>query len=314
MDDGRDRDEAWLGALLEAAADGYEPDAERLRALVEARIANGPEERAGTGAAGAMRAGPGYGADARVRERRRRRPTRPVGRLGLLGRLGVAGIPAGIALTAIGAAAALAIGTTVAVTAHGGRSTTIAIVAPSTGTDGAPAASQSPSTPGTRPPAGTGGTRTASPGGAASSNTATSPGSASAPTGGSATGSAAYSAVASLDAASNPNWAQLDVNLTVREPLTALVITITAAGPGVSATGEFDSGASGLFTPAAATGPDGSITYTFRLNTGQTVPPGGIEFAAQFNHAATGWAASADGYRISAGPASAAPVVVQGSY
>jgi len=313
VDDGRDRDEAWLGALLEAAADGYEPDAERLRALVEARIADGAEERAETGAAGATRAGPGYGADARVRGRRR--PTRPVGRLGLLGRLGVAGIPAGIALTAIGAAAALAIGTTVAVTAHGGRSTTIAIVAPGTGTDGAPTMSQSPSTPGTRPPTGAGGNRTASPSGAASSNTATSPVSASAPTGGSATGSAAYSAVASLDATSNPNWAQLDVNLTVREPLTALEITITvAAGPGVSETGEFDSGASGLFTPAAASGPDGSITYTFRLNTGQTVPSGGIEFAAQFNHAATGWAASADRYRVSAGPASAAPVVIQGSY
>ena len=256
MDDGRDRDEVWLGALLEAAADGYEPDAERLRALVEARIADGADERARTNAAGATRAEPGQGADPHAaphvggREWRGRRPTRPVGRLGLLGRLGVAGIPAGVALTAIGAAAAFAVGMTVAVTAHGGRPATIAIVAPSTAADGGAAVSQSPSTPGARPSTGAGATHTASPDGGASSNTAAPPVSASVPANGSATGSDAYDAVASLDAASNPNWAQLDVNLTVREPLTALEITITvAAGPGVSTTGSFDSGASGLFAP-----------------------------------------------------------------
>ena len=282
-----DERELWLGELLDAAADQYEPDAERLKAMVTARIAQQSDE------ASATRELPSSGRRAASRSEARRRASRGR-RLGLIGRLSLAGIPAGVAVATIGAAAALAVGATATIavtTSHGHGSVTVSAPSSTPGHGGsssqAPAAGGSPSSAGTTTPRATSGAS----GHASASSSAS----------GITTSSALVSATPSIDSISFQYWAQLDLAVTAKEPLTALDVTVKVPKcDGLGATGSWDTGAIGEFTATKTTNSDGSITYEFELAAGQKIYPGTMEFAVQFNHNNTGWNVADDTYYVSA--------------
>ena len=306
------QDQPWLSGLLDAAAEQYEPDAERLKAMVTARISQQSDEAEATISPAAP-------------SRRSRRRAARTGRtrrlgfgLGLIGRLGLAGIPAGVALTTIGAAAALAVGATatIAVTSsHDHRTVTIA--APSstpgqggsssqntgTGPSGGPSATGTATHPATATSSAATATSTASAGNSATTNALT-------------TSSALVSATPSIDPASFSYWAQLDLVVTAKEPLTALDVTVKVSKcAGLGSTGSWDTGAIGQFSATSTTNSDGSITYEFELKSGQQVSPGTMTFAVQFNHAATGWNTADDTFYVSARTAtSTGASAVQGPY
>jgi len=285
-----DEREPWLSELLDAAATEYTPDTERMRALVAARIAEQRDE-AGASSASAPRS---------------RRRARRTGGLGLAGRLGLAGIPASVALATFGTAAALAVGATatIAVTSQhhrpGGSVPTPAPggSAPGQSGTGAKSASPSPSPTGAPSPPPT---ATGSSGHPAASSSSTSPSpTPSAPATDTAS-SVLVGAAASIDSGSNAGWAQLDLNVSVKQPLTALDVTVKVSNcTGLAGTGAWDSGATGQFTETATSGSDGSITYEFQLTAGDEVSPGTVAFAVQFNHASTGWNVADDTYYVSA--------------
>lgn len=300
--------EAWLTGLLDDAAEGYVPDTERLRALVDARI---------DAAARQSNQGPA----------RRGRAGAPTRRLAVLGRLGLAGIPAGVALATIGGAAALAVGVTatLAVTSQHDTSTGVGVLTPhggGSGGAGGPTASRSTLTsPGATSPVGgatgnadtaTGtGTATHRPSGPAASGSATA----------TATGTGGTNALFSASAIAqtgNPDWAELDVYVTAKQPLTSLTITVrVTACQGLGSTGVWSSAASGSFTVAETSNGDGSLTYTYTLNQGNTFAPSaqGPEFSAQFNHAAGVWAAASDTFSVAGRTAgSTADTVVDGRF
>jgi hypothetical protein len=325
--------EAWLGDLLDAAAAEYEPDTERLRALVAARIAASPDELADPvhPADPAAQTGPAGHASGRP-HRARKRPrahgsggqTRPGSRprrLAVLGRIGLAGIPAGVALATIGAAAALAVGATatIAVTSNHDRPTTVPVVTPNSGGPGGGPPSQSPPTsPSARATVGGGATKPSAPG------THPSPGGSTTAPGGSttATGSGGsnqlFSVTTQIDPHSNPSWTELNIWVAAKQPLTSLTVTIKVADcANLASDSEFDDGGGDRITATEATGADGSITYTFVLKPGKTLNPAGqpIEFAGQFTHAASGWTAVDDTYVVGARTAaSAADTVARGAF
>jgi hypothetical protein len=283
----------WLSELLDAAADEYEPDTERLKGLVSARIAQQSEESDVTSA---------------LPTRRARKPRRRRG-LGLIGRLGLAGIPAGVALSTIGAAAAIAVGATatIAVTSSHDHHT-VTVAGPST----------SPETATTDTAAGASPTSSA---GESASSAATGESTHPATSGaGAATGSTSSSsglvgATASIDRASNTSWSQLDLVVAVNEPVTALHVTVKVSKcAGLASTGSFDTVGS-QFTEVTTTGSDGSITYEFDLVKGATLAPGSFTFAAQFQHATSGWKQQDDTYYVSARTASSTSAsVADGTY
>lgn len=281
-EDGHDQG-TWIGGLLDAAARGYEPDGERLRELVSARIAEQERKRDG------VRPGlPG-----RLRLARAGHGTRAGRGGGLRTRLGGM-FSAGAGIAAVAGAVAIAVGVT----------TMLAVTSSSPTTSG-------PGRAGDGGGAGGAVSRTGAPAGPAPSTT---PGAG----GTSLTGQApdSFTTTERVDAASNPNWAQLDVVVTAKRPLTGLEITVRVAGcPGLDVTGFFDTGAYGAFTSSRAPGAGGSIGFVFGLAAGHTLSPGTVEFAVQFNHSATGWRAEQDTYRISAQPAAAPAVTVtEGAY
>lgn len=293
-----DERELWLGELLDAAADQYEPDAERLRAMVTARIAQQSDE------ASATRESPsGRRASSRGKDRRGSR-----GRgLGLIGRLGLAGIPAGVAVATIGAAAALAVGATatIAVTTSHGHGT-VSVSAPSSPPGHGGSSSQTPAT-----------TTNTSPSSVAGSTQPTASGtSTSSSTSGDTTSSTLVSATPSIDKNSITDWSQLDLTVDVKQPLTALDVTVKVSKcDGLASPGSWDSGATGQFTETTTTDSDGSITYQFELTKGDEVSPGVVTFAAQFDHAATGWNAADDTYYVAARTAaSTSASSVHGAY
>jgi hypothetical protein len=270
--------EFWLGEMLEAAADEYEPDADRLKALVAARIAQQSDE-----------------SEARTTRRTRARggASRRRG-LGLPGRLGLAGIPAGVALATVGAVAALAVGATatIAVTSSNGRHSVTVAAPTSSPNPGVSATQGSGPSEGASPAATTEATRRAT----TASSSATSSGSPEI----SAT-SALVAGVPSIGQASNANWSELDLSVTIKQPLTAMHVTVKVSKcSGLSSTGSWNSGASGEFTEVTATGSGGSITYEFELAKGETATPGTLTFAVQFNHATSGWKAQDDSFYVSA--------------
>jgi hypothetical protein len=293
--------EAWLTGLLDEAAEAYEPDTERLRALVDARIDAARQQRSPA---------------------RRGRAARPTRRLAVLGRLGLAGIPAGVALAAIGGAAALAVGVTatLAVTSNHDTSTGVGVLTPHGGGSGGPTASQSTLTSAgaTSPVGGATGNAGAGTGTAAHSPSApAASGSATA----TATGTGGTNALFSTSAIAqtgNPVWAELDVWVTAKQPLTSLTITVkVAACHGLGSTDIWSSAAGGSFKLAETSNGDGSLTYTFTLDQGNTFAPSaqGPEFSAQFNHAAGVWAAASDTFSVAARTAGAtADTVVDGRF
>ena len=325
MDDDQERTqgEPWLSELLDAAAEQYEPDAERLKAMVTARIAQQSYEAEPTVTSSratrkarrsAASASPSSASSSRRSDRNRGRGRGL--RLGLIGRLGLAGIPAGVALTTIGAAAALAVGATatIAVTSSHDHHT-VTIAAPSsTPGQGGPASQNTGTADASGSPA-TASNGTTKPS-ATSSSGATSHPSPSSSESGSTTSSTLLAATPAIDNGSNSDWAQLDLTVDVKDPLTALHVTVKVSKcAGLSSTGLWDSGAIGQFTTTATTDSDGSITYEFELVRGDQVSPGTVTFAVQFDHAATGWNVADDTYYVAARTAtSTSASSVQGAY
>ena len=299
-----DEREAWLGELLDSAAAEYEPDTERLQAMVAARI-DGSEQAAS--------AGPGTRGTRSTRQSRRRMKPHA---FGLAARLGLAGIPAGVALATIGAAAALAVGATatIAVTSNHNAGKTVAVLTPSTAAGSTAAPSQGTDSSPSSQPSDTGKPTHSATSSAEESTTSTS----ATPTGtaGSSKSNDLTTVVTSVDPGSNSAWAQLDVVVTIRKPLTALDVTIKVSEcAGLASTGQWDSGAGGEFSVTATKASDGSITYEFELTPGVTVSPGTLTFAAQFNHGTTGWSQAADTFYVSARTAaSTSASSVNGSY
>lgn len=267
--------ETSIGELLDAAARDYEPDGERLRALVASRIAESEDAR---GLPRIGRLAGGRGGTLRNRALRT-----------WLERAFSAG--AGIAAVAAAVAIAVGVTATLAVTSGGPAAGGPTENGGGTGPAGGPGKSST----GLRVPTGTPEPQRSSAPPAAPD---------------------AYAATERVDQASNPDWAQLDVVFAAKKPVTALEITIRVAGcTGLGSTGFFDTGASGAFVSSESAGPDGSISYVFRLAAGVTLAPGTVEFAAQFNHGPAGWHPAGDTYRISAGTAGApAPQVTSGGY
>ena len=310
------QDQPWLSELLDAAAEQYEPDAERLKAMVTARIAQQSDEAEATTTSASSSATTEGRYAASSRSRRSGRRTARTGRvrgLGLIGRLGLAGIPAGVALTTIGAAAALAVGATatIAVTSsHDHRTVTIAAPSDTPGRGGTSSQSAGPS--GGASATGTPTSRTTT----KTTTSATASASTSTSTNALTASSALVSATPSIDSASFNYWAQLDLVVTAKEPLTALDVTVKVSKcAGLGSTGSWDTGAIGEFTATTTTNADGSITYEFELNHGQDVSPGTMTFAVQFNHAATGWNTADDTFYVSARTAtSTGATAVQGPY
>jgi hypothetical protein len=284
MADERDQ-ERWLSELLDAAAEEYEPNPDRLKAMVTARIAQREEQ----------------GAQAAPRSTRRARRRG----LGLLGRVGLAGIPVGVALSTIGAAAALAVGATATIavtTSHDHH--TVSVAAPSTSPDPTGASSSSPSP--------TEGASSAATTEAVTTHPATS--ASGTPVGTSS--STLEDVTASIGQASNSSWSELDLAVTIKQPLTALHVTVKVSkSDGLSYAGKWNSGASGQFNETATTNSDGSVTYEFDLVGGDQVGSGTVIFAAQFNHATSGWKPQDDTYYVAARTAtSTSASVANGAY
>jgi Sigma-70 region 2 len=126
-----------------------------------------------------------------------------------------------------------------------------------------------------------------------------------APTGGARTTAPSstklVSANAAVNSGSNSSWSQLDVATSVNQTLSSLTITVNvAACPDLRAAANWNSGASGEFTETTRDHSDGSITYEFELAPGNEVSPGEVAFAVQFSHEAGAWTASADTYSVTA--------------
>ena len=122
---------------------------------------------------------------------------------------------------------------------------------------------------------------------------------------GATTSAELLTASGSVNVYSSTTWTQLDVDADITQTLGAMTITIQVADcTQLAETGQWDSGASGQFTPTETTNANGSITYRFQLVSGDEVSPGSVSFAVQFSHAVTGWSASADTYSVTAESAS----------
>ncbi|TDT97941.1 cellulose binding domain-containing protein [Streptomyces sp. 846.5] len=212
------------------------------------------------------------------------------GGLGLLGRLGLAGLPAGVALAAIGTATALAVGATatIAVTSQHHHKESVTVSAPGPTPSGSAPEQPGSSTPSTSPAATDRSTHPA-----ASNSISASP-----------TPSGLLHAATSINSSSNVYWAQLDLSVTVKQPVTALDVRVRVSNcTGLAATGSWSSGSPGQFTETTTKNADGSITYEFQLAPGHQIAPGTVTFAVQFNHATTGWNAADDTYHVAAGTA-----------
>ncbi|MEV0243717.1 hypothetical protein AB0I06_27915 [Streptomyces sp. NPDC050674] len=104
----------------------------------------------------------------------------------------------------------------------------------------------------------------------------------------------------SVDPHSNDFWAQSNITLKTREPLTALTVRLKVAQTGgVSDAGAWRSLPEGDFTLSVAER-DGFLVYTWTLREGRTVPAGEWVFAGQFAHARGGRDAGEDTYAVTA--------------
>lgn len=298
------------GAAIAAAGGQGEPDGERVRALLAERLALIPPQDAPTVViAKIVEAGP---ADADAR------------RAGLAAKLRR---PAPIAAGAIVAVALVAAGA-IAMSGSGGGPAPAdhqALQVADTGAAGDSAGdSASPSVSAASPSASASASATATASASASPSASPSasakpsaPASSSAATASSTPTTTLLTASASADYQDkNSTWTELDVTTSIKQPLSALTITITVADcDGLSARGSWDSGAGGAFSTTTTTNADGSITYVFQLKSGHEVDQGSIDFAAQFTHQSQAWKASADSYSIVAQAAgSSATANLTGSF
>ncbi|MEU3463781.1 hypothetical protein ABZ721_28005 [Streptomyces sp. NPDC006733] len=113
----------------------------------------------------------------------------------------------------------------------------------------------------------------------------------------------------SVDPHSNTFWAQSNITLKTRVPLTALSVELRIARTaGVHSTGSWRTLPADDF--ALAVREDGDrLVYRWTLKEGRTVPAGEHVFAGQYDHAAGGRDARADSYRVDARTADGRPAV-----
>ncbi|MCX5409244.1 hypothetical protein OHA37_35995 [Streptomyces sp. NBC_00335] len=104
----------------------------------------------------------------------------------------------------------------------------------------------------------------------------------------------------SVDPHSNSYWAQSNVTLKTREPLTSLVVELRIAlTQGVRDTGSWRTRPAADFDLSARR-EGGFLVYRWTLKPGRTVPSGEHVFAGQYDHAPGGRDAKDDTYRIDA--------------
>ncbi|MEU7510529.1 hypothetical protein AB0B13_00730 [Streptomyces sp. NPDC042898] len=105
-------------------------------------------------------------------------------------------------------------------------------------------------------------------------------------------------AAGSLDPGSNRWWAQGDVTVTTRTPVSGLVVGVRVARTaGVVSTGHWRTRPAEDFTVTVTEEP-GALLYRWTLKPGRSVPPGRHVFAVQYNHAEGVRDASADTYTV----------------
>ncbi|MFJ4824022.1 hypothetical protein ACIP5L_12125 [Streptomyces bacillaris] len=98
----------------------------------------------------------------------------------------------------------------------------------------------------------------------------------------------------------NPHWAQSEVTLKTREPLTALTVELfVAQNGGVRSTGTWQTRPDGEFDLSVRER-DGVLVHRWTLRAGRTVPAGTHVFAGQYDHAPGGRDAGPDTYRATA--------------
>ncbi|MFD0147787.1 hypothetical protein ACWGQ4_37920 [Streptomyces sp. NPDC055721] len=108
----------------------------------------------------------------------------------------------------------------------------------------------------------------------------------------------AAEASGALDPGSNRWWAQGDVTVTTRTPVSGLVVDVRVARTaGVVSTGHWRTRPAEDFTVTVTEEP-GALLYRWTLKPGRSVPPGRHVFAVQYNHAEGVRDASADTYTI----------------
>ncbi|WP_406367719.1 hypothetical protein [Streptomyces sp. NBC_01546] len=126
-------------------------------------------------------------------------------------------------------------------------------------------------------------------------------GSAAPPAEGSRTEDGPLWADGSVDPHGNAYWAQSNVTLKARKPLTALVVELRIAlTEGVKDTGSWRTRPAADFDLSVRQ-EGGFLVYRWTLKPGRTLPSGEHVFAGQYNHAAGGRDAKDDTYRIDAG-------------
>ncbi|MFE1548122.1 hypothetical protein [Streptomyces sp. NPDC058718] len=105
-------------------------------------------------------------------------------------------------------------------------------------------------------------------------------------------------AAGALDPGSNRWWAQGDVTVTTRTPVSGLVVDVRVVRTaGVVSTGHWRTRPAEDFTVTVTEEP-GTLLYRWTLKPGRTVPPGRHVFAVQYNHAEGVRDASADTYAV----------------
>ncbi|MFF5565715.1 hypothetical protein ACFY7Z_08345 [Streptomyces sp. NPDC012623] len=105
----------------------------------------------------------------------------------------------------------------------------------------------------------------------------------------------------SVDPNSNVYWAQSNITISTRRPLTTLTVELSVAQTGgVKDTGSWRSLPEKDFTVSVTTGPDGALLYRWTLKDGVTVPAGEHVFAGQYDHAEGDRDAGADRYAAKA--------------
>ncbi|MCX4547046.1 hypothetical protein [Streptomyces sp. NBC_01565] len=118
----------------------------------------------------------------------------------------------------------------------------------------------------------------------------------------------------SVDPHSNAYWAQSNVTLKAREPLTALVVELRIAlTEGVKDTGSWRTLPAADFDISARE-EGGFLVYRWTLKPGRIVPSGEHVFAGQYDHAAGGRDAKDDTYRIDAAGAAESGAAVWGGF
>ncbi|GAA0691847.1 hypothetical protein GCM10010193_53000 [Kitasatospora atroaurantiaca] len=130
-----------------------------------------------------------------------------------------------------------------------------------------------------------------------------------APPGGTHTEDGPLWADGSVDPHSNSFWAQSNVTLRTRKPLTALTVELRIAQTGgVRNTGSWQTLPGDDFTISVRED-NGVLVYRWTLKSGRTVPVGQHVFAGQYNHTAGGRDAHGDTYRADASTADTKPSV-----